>query len=232
MPVYAFLTLLFAITFAGSSLVIDGFAGFEAAQLPIPQENPPIQPAGYAFAIWGVIYLWLIVGSAYGLWRRAQDPAWNRARPALIVSLFIGTFWLWIATQSVLWATVTIWMMLGTAVAAMLAAPAQDRWLLRAPIALYAGWLSAASFVALAVLLAGYGIGFGQMGWALVGVPVATLFAAAIQMRAATAMYGVTVIWAFVAIVVANGAAAPMVSGLAALGAVVVILLAVRAERA
>ena len=40
-------------------------------------------PAGYAFAIWGVIYAWLVVSAVYGvIWRReAKD--WEAMRPAL-----------------------------------------------------------------------------------------------------------------------------------------------------
>ncbi|MGR3492370.1 MAG: hypothetical protein ACU0DW_09945, partial [Shimia sp.] len=172
MPVYAFLVALLALTFAGSPLVVDPFSGYTEDQLPIPQIEPPIQPAGWAFSIWGVIYAWLLVSAGFGLWKRAQDPAWNKVRPALIVSLFIGTFWLWIANQSALWATVTIWMMLIGAVIALRQAPSLDRWLLRAPLGLYAGWLSAASVVSTATLLAGYGILFDQVVWALIGIPV------------------------------------------------------------
>ena len=53
------LVLLAALAFALSPLLSSGFNGFAPDQFPIPQDNPPVQPAGYAFAIWGLIYLWL-----------------------------------------------------------------------------------------------------------------------------------------------------------------------------
>ena len=66
MKAAAWLTALLAITFAGSPLVTSPFTGFRADQLPIPQVAPPLQPAGYAFSIWGVIYLWLIASCIFG----------------------------------------------------------------------------------------------------------------------------------------------------------------------
>ncbi|MGR3468182.1 MAG: hypothetical protein ACU0CI_09895 [Shimia sp.] len=232
MPVYAFLVALFAITFAGSPLVVDPFSGYSEDQLPIPQIEPPIQPAGWAFSIWGVIYAWLLVSAGFGLWKRAQDPAWNKVRPALIVSLFIGTFWLWIANQSPFWATVTIWLMLLSAVIALWHSPSQDRWLLRAPVGLYAGWLSAASVVSTATLLAGYGIVFGQFAWALIGIPFALVLALVIQARAPQAFtYGLAVTWALLGVVVANLGSETLVMALAAVAALVMAAATLMAAR-
>ena len=42
----AFLTLVVALAFALAPAVTNPFSGFEADQLPIPQIDPPIQPAG------------------------------------------------------------------------------------------------------------------------------------------------------------------------------------------
>ena len=34
--------------------LVPGFGGFDANQFPVPQVNPSVQPAGYAFSIWGL----------------------------------------------------------------------------------------------------------------------------------------------------------------------------------
>ncbi len=83
----AALTLLLTLTFVLSPLVTSPFSGFRADQLPIPQIEPPVQPAGYAFAIWGLIYGWLVVSAIYGLWKRRDDVAWQSARLPLLGSL-------------------------------------------------------------------------------------------------------------------------------------------------
>jgi hypothetical protein len=198
------LTLLAALAFALSPLLSSGFNGFAPDQFPIPQVDPPVQPAGYAFAIWGIIYLWLIAGAAFGIWDRATDPDWEPMRPALIVSLVIGAGWIPVAQLSPLWATVLIWAMLGTAVLALLRAGKADHPWLRAPIALYAGWLTAASCVALGLMLAGHGYLGAQMA-AYVGITLALVVALTVQaLRPDAPAYPAAVIWALVGVIVAN----------------------------
>lgn len=201
----ALLTLLFTATFVGSSF-FSSFTGFESNQLPIPQINPPIQPAGYAFAIWGLIYGWLIVSAVFGVWKRSTDPAWDVMRVPLIVSLALGTPWLWVATQSAIAATVLIFAMAVPAIIALLRAPLADAGWARWPVAIYAGWLTAASFVSLGSTAAGYGVLMDSTGWAYAGIVAALLVAATVQIMARPAYgYGLTIIWALVGIIVANG---------------------------
>lgn len=215
--VRACLTLLFTATFVVAPALTDPFSGFRADQLPIPQIDPPIQPAGYAFAIWGLIYGWLIVSAVFGVWKRGRDAAWDVMRAPLIVSLAVGTPWLWIANQSAIWATIGIIAMAVPAIMAMLRAPSDDGWLARAPVSIYAGWLTAASCVSLGSTAAGYGVLFDQTGWAYVGIAIALAVALPIQLRAQRAPgYGLTVIWASVGIIVANGAT--LISAEAAVG--------------
>ncbi len=79
-----------ALAFALSPLMSDGFAGFRPDQFPVPQDDPPVQPAGYAFAIWGLIYLWLLAGGLFGLLKRADSPGWDAMRWPLVASLVVG----------------------------------------------------------------------------------------------------------------------------------------------
>ena len=198
------LTLLAALAFALSPLLSSGFNGFAPDQFPVPQDNPPVQPAGYAFAIWGLIYLWLIAGAVYGVWDRATDPDWEPMRPALTVSLLIGAGWIPVAQLSPIWATVLIWAMLVTAVIALLRAGQADHLWLRTPIALYAGWLTAASSVALGLILAGYGYLDAQVA-AYVGIALARVIGLLVQvLRPDAPGYPAAVIWALVGVLVAN----------------------------
>ena len=228
----AFLTALFTITFLISPAFTAPFAGFRADQLPIPQIQPPVQPAGYAFAIWGVIYLWLLISAAYGLFKRADDPAWNRARLGLIISLALGTPWLWVANNSPVGATILIFGMLAGAIAALLAAPKTDRWWFQAPVALYAGWLTAASFVSLGSTAAGYGILTDSIGWAWIGISGALLTGLGVLWTKPQAPeYASTLVWALVGIIVANGLSLNSVSLLAATGIFILIVAATINQR-
>ncbi len=213
--------LALSVAFAAAPLVTSPFTGFTADQLPVPQIDPPVQPAGWAFSIWGLIYLWLIVSAAYGVRKRPRAEDWRRARLPLLMALGIGTPWLAIANASAIWATITIFIMAAGAIGAFLMAPERDVWLARVPYGIFAGWLSAASFVSLGSTAAGYGLVMNQTGWATLCIILATLLALAVQShRPRAASYGLTVAWELMAIVVANGFNVPGVVALASLAAV------------
>lgn len=218
------LVLIAAIGFALSPLLAPGFGGFDADQFPIPQVDPPVQPAGYAFAIWGLIYAWLILGAGYGLWRRKADVDWAAMRLPLLITLAVGATWLPIAQASAVWATVLIWIMWGFAIWALLRAPVGgggDHWLGRAPVALYAGWLTAASSVSLGLMAAGFG-GMDQVIAAILALVLALGLTAGIaRQRPDAPAFVAGVVWALIGVCVQNagGGALPVLI-LAALGAV------------
>src|SRR6056297_2409 len=200
----AIFTVTAAMAFVLSPLASDGFNGFRADQFPIPQVDPPVQPAGYAFSIWGVIYLWLLAGAVYGLLQRHSDPDWDAMRWPLMGSLVIGAAWIPIAQISPFWATILIWLMWGTAVWALLVAGTKDRLWQSTTFALYAGWLTAASCVALGLMLAGHGIVEGQIA-ALAMIGLALIIALVVMaLRPDTPEYAATVAWALVGISLSN----------------------------
>ena len=220
----AILVFVAALAFASAPLWTSGFGGFDPNRYPNPQIDPPVQPAGYAFSIWGLIYLWLLVHAGYGLFARAEAGDWAATRWPLIVSLAVGASWISVAQVNPPMATLLIWVMLMGAVMALLCAPRRDRWLAAAPLGLYAGWLTAASFVSIALLGAGYGVAMGETGWAWVALVAALATVLAVQSRVPHAPeYGLAAAWAFVAVAVANWgeagalvAAALVAAGLAA----------------
>ncbi len=224
------LVLLAALAFAISPFLNPEFGGFDPDRYPIPQSNPPVQPAGYAFAIWGVIYLWLLLHAGLGVWKYAGDAIWDRTRWPLLVSLGVGMFWLPVALVSPIWATVMIWIMLAGAVVAMIkAGSGAPAWALQLPLGLYAGWLSAASFVSIGLLGAGYGIVLGETGWAVLALALAVAFVLVVQkMSAGIWTYGLAAAWGFAAISVANLGSAPLVAVLAGVAALLVLGLGLR----
>ncbi|WP_149756351.1 tryptophan-rich sensory protein [Roseivivax sediminis] len=219
--------LLAALAFAASPVFAPGFNGFEPSQFPNPQRDPPVQPAGYAFAIWGLIYVWLILGAGFGLLKRADDPDWAEMRKPMVMSLAVGALWLPAAQQSVALATIMIWVMLATALIALTRTGDTDRWWQMSPVAIYAGWLTAAACVSIGLVLAGYEL-LPETPAALVALTLALVISVTVQYRLHRAPeYGITVIWALVAVIVAN--ARPFnaaVVGLAVIG--IAAILAIR----
>ena len=223
------LVLLAAILFAASPLMVTNFAGFDPALFPVPQIDPPVQPAGYTFIIWGLLYGWLIVSAGYGLLYRPEDPAWQPARPWLLASLVMGIFWLPVAERSVIGATVLIWAMAATAFMALWNTRRKDRWWFQAPVATFVGWLVAASSVSIGMILAGWGV-MAETPAALLALVLALVVGLAAQAEVPRAPgVGLAMIWALIGVVVHN--LSPMnlpVAGLAGLGILAFIALIAR----
>jgi hypothetical protein len=227
--------LLFVVTlaFGVAPFVTPPFTGFDPGQFPVRIDRPSIQPAGYAFAIWSVIYTWLFLHAIAGLWKFRENPAWDAVRAPLILSIAVGAVWLSIATASPIWATITIWIMAASALTAFLRADTgTNRWLLSAPLGIYAGWLSAAAAVSTGVLIAGYGL-LSDTGSAVAILALILALATIIQMKKpAMPIYGLTVIWALAGVMVVNWGQNTTVAIIAASGIAVMTVTLVAARRA
>lgn len=219
----AILLLCLAILFALTPLLLPSFDGYDPEDFPVQVLRPSVQPAGYAFSIWLVIYAGLILHAGYGLLQRADDPVWDRPRLPLMAALVLGTTWVALAEDQPVAATIVILVMLGAALTAVLRTGRQDRLLLMPVIALLAGWVTAAAGAASGVTLAG-------LGWlsdtvsAVVCIVAVLVLALAMQLRLGRVPeYGAAVVWALVGIVAANRGLNDTVAWLALAGAVVVL---------
>ena len=219
MKARALLLLLVTLAFGLAPFVTPPFRGYDPALFPVRIDRPSIQPAGYAFGIWSVIYLWLITHAVTSLWKRAENPAWDRTRLPLILAIALGSAWLSIAPVAPITATVTILVMAAAAIAAFLRADTEtDRWLLSAPTAILAGWLSAAAAVSTGVVIAGYGL-LSDTASAIAMIAATLMLAIWVQRRKPQMpVYGLTVIWALAGIVMANAGLNPTIAILAGLG--------------
>ena len=216
------LLVLATLAFGVAPLLIPPFSGYDPSLFPVRIERPSIQPAGYAFSIWSVIYLWLFVHAGFGLLRRPVDAAWDVTRRPLTVAVALGAVWLAIANQAPVMATIAIWIMQATALTAFLRAdPARDRWLLSAPLAIFAGWLTAAAAVSLGIVLAGFGVVSDTLSALLMLALVLVIALAAQYRRPQMPVYGATVVWALGGIIAVNWTPNPTVAYVACAGALI-----------
>jgi hypothetical protein len=231
MKTRALLLLLVTLAFAGMPLIIPPFMGYDPGTFPVRIERPSIQPAGYAFSIWLLIYVWLIAHAGFGLLKRAQDPVWDATRLPLILSIALGTVWLFIAKAMPMGATLAIWLMLALALYAYLRTPTPpDRWWLGAPMALYAGWLTAAASVSLGIMLAGYGL-LSDTASALAMLVLVLIIGICVQsQRPGMPVYALTLIWALIGVALVNRSANPTVA-YAAMAGILALIGALAATR-
>jgi hypothetical protein len=200
---FPLLAFVLAVAFALSPFISNGFGGFSREAFPV---DAPwyAQPAGWAFSIWGVIYIALIIGTAIGAFRK-ENAHWYRASVPLCVSLAFGVPWVEMGLRSPLIATLMMVPIWAGAVIALFRA-GTDAWQ-RIPLGLYAGWLTAAMCVAFSVSATGYGW-LSPMVSAVLALAIAVFLALAIvrQLPFVDWAYRLIVVWALSGIIVANWA--------------------------
>ncbi len=194
-----------ALAFAAGSAMSSGFGGYDPEAFANPILPLPFAPAGYAFSIWGVIFIALILNAFYGLIKRDTNAEWDATRWPLFITQLIGAAWIGIAQVSPVIATVLIWVMLAGALLALRGAmKTNDVWWLQVPLGLLAGWLTAASWVALTTTLVGSFAGLSLMAGSWIGLVGALASALVLQRALPQPAYGAAVIWALIGVIVTN----------------------------
>lgn len=222
------LVLLLALAFAAAPLLSGGFNGFKPEQFPVT-DAWPAQPAGWAFSIWGLIYLVLIVAAAIGALRGGPD--WTQAAGPIGISLAVGVFWITAANHVPLLATAMIVVMAGFAILAWLrSGPAIWQ---RLPLGLYAGWLTAATGVAFSALLTGYSLLPAWTAAVLMLLAVLAVAAVIITRPRSDWTYAPALIWALIGVIAANlDPLSPTLVGLCGAGGALIAVLAISRSHA
>lgn len=167
----------------------------------------PITPAGYAFSIWSLIYLGMIVFSIYQL-LPASSARFRNIRSLYILTCALNCAWIymWHSDQ------IAICLVLIFLLAAILFLINRDLretsgmgeyWFAKAPFSIYFGWVTAATLVNFSILLVHWNVAISTTAWTWIGVGL-ILFAAAlgviIRVRLVNYLYPLAVAWALTAI--------------------------------
>ncbi len=193
-------------------------------------------PAGYVFAIWGLIYLSLIGFTIYQLLPSTKNnPNLERIGGWFIAANLFNTGWIFAWHYDLI--PLSMILMLGLLVSLLSmfirlqigknTVSAGDRAFIHFPISLYLGWISVATIANASVLLYtlnwnGFGIS-AEFWTSLVIVVGALLGIAMIRFRNGIA-YPMVIIWAFAGILF-KPASQPPVSTIAGLAALTVLLM-------
>ena len=195
-------------------------------------------PAGYVFAIWGVIYLFLGAFTIYqALPAQRENPVLRSIGWLPALSGVLNTVWLLLFQYELFVLTVPVMIALLLTLIAIHLRLWQDRaaldramtWAVRIPFSIYLGWITVATIANIAQTLQAVGFdGFGLQpeliasAVLLVGLAIAATFV----WRFHDVAYGLVIVWAYVGIAVKESASAD-VPVVAAAGAVVVAALVV-----
>jgi translocator protein len=201
-------------------------------------------PAGYAFSIWGLIYLGLTGFVVYqALPSQRDNPMLRRVGYLFALTSVLNAAWLFAWHYGYYILSVVLMLgLLATLLAIYvrldLGLPAAkrrldfrnwaDRWLVHIPFSLYTAWITVATVANVAGTLVYYewgGWGISEPLWSVIMMGVATLITGAVLFNRRNFPHAGVVIWALVAISV-NQTAVPLVSNAAIVYAIIVAVLA------
>ncbi len=209
----------------------------DQTQAEISAKYPSLfTPAGFAFSIWGLIYLSLLV---FVTWQALPAQRGNE-RLAGISRLFqvncaANAAWMIVWHYDLLLLSLAIMLLILVTLVmiyrALLVDIAQSTWLehvlLHLPFSLYTGWITLATIANASVLQNAYGwddVGLDVVSWTLLKIALAGAVGATMIVRFRDPVFALVVAWAAYGISVRQ-AATPAVSGAAAALAMLAVML-------
>jgi hypothetical protein len=194
-------------------------------------------PAGYVFAIWGLIYLGLIAYAIYqALPAQRENPRLRPIGGLFLVGSVANIAWilLWHYLQFPL-SLVAMLVLLGSLIGIYLRLdigrsrpPRAERWFVDLPFSIYLGWITVATIANVTALLSYLnwnGFGISDEAWLVIMLAVALVVAVLMALTRRDVAYLLVLAWAFAGIAVKH-AAVPVVSTAAWVATAVVLILA------
>ncbi len=168
-----------------------------------------VTPAGYAFAIWSLIYLGMIAFSIYQLFP-ANIERFRNIRSLYITSCALNCAWIFfwhsfqIAACMAIIAALLFTLMLITSKLRNTRS-AGDTWLAKVPFGIYFGWVTAATLVNCAVLLTYMNVKMSHTAATGVGAGLilfAAIMGVLVRIKFLNYVYPLAIAWALTAIAV------------------------------
>jgi len=195
---------------AGSTTLIGGV---NTAQ--ISDSNPTlITPAGYVFAIWGIIYVLLGIFVIFQALPSQKEKEYTKKIGWLFVlSSLINIAWLFLWQYRLLSLSVVLmFLLLATLIMIYLRlgigkspVTLRERLATHVPFSVYLGWITIASIANVSATLVSVnwnGFGIGSEIWASLIVIVALLIALLVVATRKDIAYGLVIVWALIGIAV------------------------------
>ena len=171
-------------------------------------------PAGYAFSIWGLIFLGLIAFAVYqALPAQRENARLRRVGYLFALSCVANITWLFlwhyevfvltlVAMLALLLLLIAIYLRLDIGRAQV---GGVERWLVDVPFSVYLGWITVATIANVTVVLdyLGWnGWGISPQAWTVIMLFAGLVIATAMSLTRADVAYSLVLIWAYVGIAV------------------------------
>ncbi|KQL58333.1 MULTISPECIES: tryptophan-rich sensory protein [Bacillaceae] len=175
------------------------------------QDQALIQPAGFAFSIWGIIYFLLFIWIMRIFFvNRWSGEIYTRIGYWLPANFLLNSLWIIAFTQE--WVFLSVIIIIGlllTLIVIYFKINRLDfRWYDRLPFSIYLGWVSVATIVNVFTWFVQSNtttfLGLSEVPWTIIMLLVGTLLAVMIAFAYRDIFYPLVFIWAYSAIVVEN----------------------------
>jgi tryptophan-rich sensory protein len=173
--------------------------------------NAFITPAGYAFSIWGLIFLLLALYAIRQFFAKGIDKEIYE-KVGLWFALNVIFNGLWSPVFGSGNVALSLVIILGVLVTLIVIytktqnATKHHSWLMRLPFSIYIGWVSVATIVNVFTLLKYKGItelfGVSEYGWTIIMLLVGGLLSIYFTLKNRDIAYSLVFIWAYIAIIV------------------------------
>lgn len=197
-----------------------------------------LQVAGYAFAIWGLIYLWLLVYAVRQVLPQTGESLLIHRLGWPSVAALLGIGW-WVIAAAFDWEAATVILIFASLAAVLFPLLAnagairalgrfdRDRLMTVWPLALLAGWLTVAAPLNLITVATGNGLlpeVLSPTVWAILAIVIVTAVALGATQRLRTIAYGLPIAWGLLGAFVAEQERNPMLAYVALAAAVAVLV--------
>lgn len=173
--------------------------------------QPIIQPAGFAFSIWGLIYIlvfiWIIKQFFQKTWK--DSPAY-KLKYWPIINFLLNSAWILVFTQQMILASViVIFALLITLIIMHILISSQHyNWFDRFPYSIYFAWVTVASIVNVFQLTNDNNIdsivGLDELTWTIIMLSAAGVIGLITSLYFKDWLYPLVIIWPLYAIYVEN----------------------------
>jgi len=200
-------------------------------------------PAGYVFAIWGLIYIALIAFATFqALPTQRTNPRLRRVGYLYALSCAANIAWIFLWHYEYFWWTLVAMFTLLVCLILIylrlrigrLRVPPTETWFVRVPFSIYLGWITVATVANVTSVLewAGWdGWGIAEPTWAVIMLVVAALIGVAMSLDRGDVAFVSVIAWAFIGIAVKQSDTALVATTAAFLALLVLLTLVVGVPR-
>jgi hypothetical protein len=206
--IYTYILVLIVNGLAGSTTLIGGKNTAEISD----KFFTLVTPAGYVFAIWGIIYLLLGVFVVYQFLPNNRTKVFQRDVWWLfVISGILNVLWIfaWQYEQLIISVIIMI-ALLAVLIILYLSldigrsrAPLKEKLAVHLPFSVYLGWITIATIANISAMLVSLGwdgFGISPESWAILIIIVADVIAILVALTRRDVAYELVFIWAFVGI--------------------------------